>query len=291
MRTTLLGTHVTLLSCAVALLAANAQAQDAVPPPAAPPPPVEAAPAAPPPAAPPPVETAPPEPPPPPPVDAVPPPPPEEPPPAAEVVPVPAWFRVDSDLNGIQLWAGATHPLGEGIGLASDIYVLGALGEFDIGPAITAGDFLLTPMIGYQVNWAAKKSQAIVPQLYLVGGPSPIYMELWVQMYLNSVFTEGANNDLYTRLFINYKVSDYFQFGPEIEPTFFMNDAGGRDTGLGSFVLGADVMLTNYGKASSIQLFLGYELKESARLDPDPDDGDDDLTSGLAGRFTFVHNF
>jgi hypothetical protein len=275
----------------MALLAANAQAQDAAP--TAPPPPVEAAPAAPPP-------------------EPLPPPPAPEPPPApqasqavplpaepapAEVTPVPAWFRVDSDASTIQLWAGATHPLGEGIGLATDIYVLdgggtAALGEFDIGPAITLGDFLLTPMLGYQVNWSAKKSQALVPQLYFVGGPSPIYMELWAQMYLNSVFTEGANNDLFTRLFINYKVSDYFQIGPEIEPIFFMNDAGGaRESGLGSFLLGADVLLSNYGKGSSIQLFLGYEMKESARGDSDPSEDGVDLSRALGGRFTFVHNF
>jgi hypothetical protein len=274
----------------VALLAANAQAQDA-PPPAAPPPAAEPAPAAPPPAP----QAA----------EAVPPPaapPAAEPPPAAPPAPaaepasIPAWFRVDSDANSIQLWAGATHPLGEGIGLATDIYLLdypgadgvNALGEFDIGPAIAAGPFTLTPMLGYQVNWTLKKSQALVPQLYFTGGPDPIYMEFWGQMYLNSVFNEGANNDLFTRLFINYKVSDYFQVGPEIEPTFFLNDAGGRESGVGSFVVGGDVLLSNYGKGSSIQLFLGYETKKSARLTPD---GEDDATSGLAGRFTFVHNF
>jgi hypothetical protein len=288
MRMTLLGTHVTLLSCAVALLAAaNAQAQDA-PPPAAPPPAAEPAPAPPP--APQAAEAMP-----------VPPPPAAEPPPApppappAEETTIPAWFRVDSDLNSIQLWAGATHPLGEGIGLATDIYVLDyggvPLGEFDIGPAIAAGPMTLTPMIGYQVNWGQKTSQAIVPQLYLTGGPDPIYMELWVQMYLNSVFAEGAANDVYTRLFINYKVSDYFQIGPEIEPTFFMNDAGGRESGVGGFVLGGDVLLSNYGKGSSIQLFLGYETKKSARLPKDLEDPESDLTRGLAGRFTFVHNF
>jgi hypothetical protein len=200
---------------------------------------------------------------------------------------------VDSDASTIQLWAGATHPLGEGIGLASDIYVLDAagidpLGEFDIGPAITAGPFTLTPMLGFQVNWGLKKAQAIVPQLYLTGGPDPIYMELWVQNYLNSVFTDDANNDIYTRLFINYKVSDFFQIGPEIEPTIFLNDAGGaRESGVGSFVLGGDVLLSNYGKSSSVQLFLGYEMKKSARALND----DMEQKRALGGRFTFVHNF
>jgi hypothetical protein len=221
---------------------------------------------------------------------------PAEPPPApaAEEATIPAWFRVDSDLGTLQLWAGATHPLVEGVGLATDIYVLDGggvdpLGEFDIGPAITAGPFTLTPMLGYQVNWGLKRSQALVPQLYFTGGPDPIYMELWAQFYLNSVFNDGASNDLYTRLFINYKVSNYFQIGPEIEPTIFLNDTGEtHESGLGGFVVGGDVLLSNYGKGSSIQLFLGYETKKSARLTPE---GEDDATSGLAGRFTFVHNF
>ena len=146
-------------------------------------------------------------------------------------------------------------------------------------------------MLGYQVNWSLKKSQALVPQLYLTGGPDPIYMEFWGQMYLNSVFTDDAPNDLYTRLFVNYKVSDFFQVGPEIEPTFFLNDAGGRESGLGGFVLGGDVLLSNYGKGSSIQLFLGYEMKKSARALEDPGDENSERNRGLAGRFTFVHNF
>lgn len=286
MRTTLLATHVTLLSCAVALLAANAQAQDAAPP-AAPPAAAEPMPAAPPPAAPPAAA----EPPAAPPMEAAPPPP----APPAEEATIPAWFRVDSDGSSVQLWAGATHPLGEGIGLASDIYVLGTLGEFDLGPAITAGPFTLTPMLGYQVNWSEKRSQALVPQLYFTGGPDPIYMEFWFQAYMNSVFMKDTNNDIYMRLFVNYKVSDFFQIGPEIEPTIFLNTAGDtREKGLGSMVVGGDILLSNYGKASSIQLFLGYETKKSNRVIPSddpalPDGGDP--TSGLAGRFTFVHNF
>jgi hypothetical protein len=220
-----------------------------------------------------------------PPTDAAPPP---APAPAAEAATIPAWFRVDSDLTGIQLWAGATHPLGDGIGLASDIYLVGPYGEFDLGPAITAGPLTLTPMLGYQVDWVNRRSNAIVPQLYLTGGPDPIYMELWLQNYLLSPFAEGAPNDVYMRLFINYKVSDFFQIGPEIEPWFALNEAGGtRDSGVSSFVLGGDVLLSNYGKSSSIQLFLGYEMKKSARALND----DDEQKRALGGRFTFVHNF
>jgi len=100
-----------------------------------------------------------------------------------------AWFRIDSDLGSLQLWAGATHPLTDGIGLATDMYVLAtvggtgllSLGEFDIGPAITAGTFTLTPMLGVQADWGNHRMAALVPQFYLTGGPDPIYTELWLQ--------------------------------------------------------------------------------------------------------------
>ena len=254
MRTTLVGSSVTLLACALALVAGSARAQDAAPPP-------EPAPAAP--------------------VAA-----------PAEDAPIPAWLRLDSDGGGLQLWAGATHPLGEGIGLASDIYIAnyfgeggigpGMLGEFDIGPAIAAGPVTITPMLGFQVNFGLKKAQAIVPQLYVTGGPDPIYLEFWLQNYLNSVFTDDANNDLYMRLFVDYKVSKYFGVGPQIEPLLALNDMGGaRESGLASLVVGGNVMLTNYGKGSTMFLFLGYETQEDSR----PDD------NGLAGRFTYVYNF
>ena len=34
-----------------------------------------------------------------------------------------AWFRIDSDLGSLQLWAGATHMLSDTVGIATDIYV------------------------------------------------------------------------------------------------------------------------------------------------------------------------
>lgn len=284
MRMSLLGSHVTVLSCAAALMTANAWAQDA----AAPPPPTPATEPAP--------VTAPA------PVAA-----PEAPPaqvqpdtaaqgtaptapaaePAAAAPTGPAgWFRIDSDLTGIQLWAGATHPLGEGIGLASDIYLTGSLGEFDLGPAITAGPFTITPMLGYQIDWANRRSNSIVPQLYITGGPDPIYMEFWFQNYENQIFRDGAPNDIYTRLFVNYKLSPFISIGPEIEPWFALNESGGRKTGISSFVVGGDVMFFSYGTNNTLQLFLGYETKKSAQVGID---GESDRK--LGGRFSFVHNW
>ncbi|MGC4089720.1 MAG: hypothetical protein QM756_17900 [Polyangiaceae bacterium] len=279
----LLGTHVTLLSCAAALFTANAWAQDAAPAPAPAPAPA-AAPAEPAPAAPPPA--------------AAPAPAPEPAPaaapaaPPAEAAPAPApgpagWFRIDADASGYQLWAGATHALGDGIGLATDIYLVnpGSLAEFDIGPAITTGPFTLTPMLGYQVSFLEKKSTAVVPQLYFTGGPDPIYMEFWFQNYLNSVFTEGATNYIYTRLFVDYKLSPLVGIGPEIEPTFQLNNTEGG-SGLPSFLVGANAMLFSYGTNSTLQLFLGYETKEAAQVGADGTTG-----RKLGGRFSFVHNW
>lgn len=289
MRTTLLGTSATLLSCVVALTAKIAGAQEPVPPPAAPATPPAALPVAP-------AAEAP--------APAIPPlPGPAAPQPTAEapvVAPAApaeeetfpaAWFRIDSDLFGLQLWAGATHPLGEGIGLASDIYVTGSLGELDVGPAIATGPFTLTPMIGLQVDWASRRAAALVPQLYFTGGPDPIYLELWIQDYQNQLFDVFPNHDLYTRFFIDYKIGRYFGIGPQIEPWFALNDADDtRKKGLMSLAVGGNVMLTNYGKNATIFVYAAYETQSTARH------GEEFPTQtsangGFAGRLTFVHNF
>jgi hypothetical protein len=200
-----------------------------------------------------------------------------------------AWFRIDSDLGGLQLWAGATHALSDSVGLATDMYVTsGALGEFDIGPAITAGDFILTPMLGLQVDWFNHRAAALVPQFYLVGGPDPIYMELWVQNYAYTVFDKagvtatGGSNYIYARLFIDYEVGKYFAVGPEVEMTLSLNSkltTVDGDKGIVSMPVGANVMLTNYGKNNTFMIFGGYETVETAN------------DARLAGRLTFIHNF
>jgi hypothetical protein len=199
----------------------------------------------------------------------------------------PAWFRIDSDFAGLQLWAGATHPLTDTIGLASDIYVFdfgNSVGEFDIGPAFTAGPFIATPMLGIQFNWSAQKAWSLVPQFYLVGGPDPIYAELWVQNFLNSVFQDDAINLLYTRLFVDYKVSKYFAIGPQIEMTLALNGDG--DT-LASLPIGGSVMLSNYGSGNALFAFLGVETQDASKGLA----GEGFEDNALAGRLTFVKNF
>jgi hypothetical protein len=193
----------------------------------------------------------------------------------------PGWVRVDYDGGGIQLWGGATAPLTDGIGLAFDAYLAGALGEFDIGPAITLGDFVLTPMIGAQFNFVARTYAALVPQLYLTGGPAPIYSELWLQYYnYNTVHKyrdkvdAAADDFLYLRLFVDYKISDYVGVGPQFELT---QDFTAKE--MTSMPIGANVFFFQAGAASTFQAFLGYETKKTFN------------DNHLAGRLSYVHNF
>lgn len=280
MRITLLGSHVTLLSCAAALLATNAFAQEPVP--AAPPP---AAPVAEPAPTPPPAAPAPeaatagtpaapgaaPE-------AATPPAPPEETFPAA-------WTRIDYDTYGagLQLWAGATHALTDMVGIATDIYVTPTLGELDVGPAFTLGPVVLTPMIGMQADWINKKAAAIVPQLYLTGGPDPIYFELWFQNYNYAAFKYTAFNKAnygYFRLFVDVKLNKYFAVGPEAEMTVAFNDnAKLGDESITYLPIGANVMLTNYGKNNTLIVFAGYDASKNGPA------------ADFTGRLTFIHNF
>jgi hypothetical protein len=210
--------------------------------------------------------------------------------PAEGPKPVPGWVRIDSDGGGLQLWGGGTFPFNDSIGLAFDMYVnSGFLGEFDVGPAITAGPFIVTPMIGFQVDWNERRAQALVPQLYVVGGPSPIYSELWLQYYANSVFVDDAANQLFGRLIVDYKLTDYVALGVEADLGF---DSKASDEGKGKIVslpVGVNVLLSNVGAASSFMGFLGYETQDgygtpAVETDPPPN-------NHLAGRLTFIHNF
>jgi hypothetical protein len=198
-----------------------------------------------------------------------------------------AWFRIDSDLGALQLWAGATHMLSDSVGIATDMYVNSAwLGEFDIGPSFIAGPLYITPMLGLQVDWINHRAAALVPQLYVTGGPDPIYTELWLQNYAYTVFDKsgssftGGGNYIYGRFFIDYKVGKYFAVGPEIEFQLALNSKSKvNDKSLTSLPVGANIMLPNYGKGNNFFIFAGYETQDT------PND------KKLAGRLTFVRNF
>jgi hypothetical protein len=199
-----------------------------------------------------------------------------------------AWFRIDSDGAGLQLWAGATHMITDTFGIASDIYVTsGALGEFDLGPSFVAGPVYITPMLGLQADFFNHRMAALVPQLYVTGGPDPIYMELWLQNYAYTVFDKsgstdtGGGNSIYGRFFIDYKVGKYFAVGPEVEMTLALNSKSKNAAGdsLTSLPVGANIMLSNYGKSNNLFIFAGYETQDT------------DNDSHFAGRLTFVRNF
>jgi hypothetical protein len=126
-----------------------------------------------------------------------------------------------------------------------------------------------------------------VPQLYVVGGPDPIYMELWLQNYAYTVFDKagvtptGGMNTLYGRLFVDYKMGKYFGVGPEVEFLYGLNDLSktADDKALLSLPVGLNIMLSNYGKNNVFYIFGGWETQDTAN------------DEHVAGRLTFVHNF
>jgi hypothetical protein len=219
-----------------------------------------------------------------------------------------AWMRIDSDFLGLQLWAGATHMLSDSVGIATDIYLnapmigtattpLLTFGEFDIGPAITAGKFTITPMLGGQWDLYRHRMNSLVPQLFITGGGGdPIYMELWVQNYENQIFNKkGGTNNLYFRYFIDFTLCRYLAVGPEAEllvglnengktPGFYAPDLGhvsksGKANALVSLPVGLNFNFTNYGKNNTLMIFAGYETTKT------------DSKNHVAGRLTFIHNF
>jgi hypothetical protein len=204
--------------------------------------------------------------------------------------PAPGWMRIASDFFGLQVWGGGTLPLADGIGLAMDIYTnallptytANAFGEFDIGPAITLGSFVATPMIGLQFDFALHKAAALVPQFYLTGGPGPIYAELWFQYY-NYKVSDGASNQINSRLFVDYKLSDYVAVGPQIELNYDSNgypNFEGETKKVYKLPIGGNVMFSNLGLNSSLLAFVGYETGDPTAQ-----------KNHLAGRLTYIHNF
>ncbi len=196
--------------------------------------------------------------------------------PAAGAKPLPGWIRIDSDWGGTpQLWGGGTYPLTDTVGLAFDMYLTPwplAAGELDVGPAISAGPVIITPMLGMQFGWVEHKAISLVPQLYVTGGTGPIYGELWVQYYMNKVF-DGESNQLLGRLFADYKLNDYIALGPELD---WAHDS---EADLLSLPIGVNAMLSNVGLNSTFMVFLGYETQDTFE------------DNHLGGRFTFIHNF
>ncbi|HET6612743.1 MAG TPA: hypothetical protein VFG83_12175 [Kofleriaceae bacterium] len=209
--------------------------------------------------------------------------PPAVPPPATVSAPAPddgagkttGYFRVDTDGLGTQLWFGATHDLGS-VAVASDIYVVGSIGEFDIGPALAFGDVALTPMMGIAFDFAAREAVSLVPQLYTIVNTDPLYFESWIQVFLNSPLTDEAPDVFYTRDFLLYELGDTLAVGAQAELSYTMNDSPGVfESGVSSLPVGGRINLA-YGENNTLGLFLGYDTQA-------PDDA-----GALTGRFTFI---
>jgi hypothetical protein len=230
------------------------------------------------------------------------------PPPAEAPAAVPSYFRIDHDYAfGLQLWAGATYPLAENIGLASDIYIaenypvggVGAdgapylaqswWGEFDLGPAFTFGPLSVTPMVGIAFDWAAKHAVAINgPQLYTILNTDKLYFESWVWTLLYSPFKDQVTaNYFHTRDWVLYKLSGTVALGPQIELWTKLQDKASAvgfapGKGISSLPIGGHIDLA-YGTGNTLGLFVGYETHKDAR---EAVGG-----KGAVGRLTFVHNF
>jgi hypothetical protein len=207
--------------------------------------------------------------------------------PAEEPAGPPAWFRIDNDSLGLQLWAGTTNSIGS-LNIASDIYVTGAIGEFDIGPTFSVADgkLVLTPMIGVSFDWAAKELASIIPQFYTIFNGDMMYFESWIQVFLNSPSDyAGGANAAYTRNFFLFKATDDFRVGPEVELTLGLNAAAKPlgDT-LTSLNLGPNISYNAFGDwQGQIIAYLGVETQDSSKLGGSSDN--------LVGRLTYLHYF
>lgn len=193
------------------------------------------------------------------------------------------WFRVDTDSLGTQFWFGATHDLG-GFALATDIYVVGSFAELDIGHPFSLGDLSLLPMVGIGFDFfTTDVAGLIAPQLFTIYNSGPVYFESWIQWFVNSVLSDGAQDSLYTRNFLLYKVTDNLHIGPQLEVSYRTNYGIGDDgqmlgPGITSLPVGGRINI-NYGPGITLGLFLGYETKKQDDVD------------GVAGRFTVIKSW
>ena len=199
------------------------------------------------------------------------------------------WFRTDTDAHGTQIWFGASHPFGS-LEIDSDIYVVGATGEFDIGPLFTLvekedskNSLIVLPMVGLTFDFESMNVATFVPQFYTFSTIGSIYFESWLMSFLNSPFDEEAGNQFYTRNFLLYALGDVVSIGPQLEVTLNLSgkDGNGNELdSLASCAIGGKVHL-KYGKNNTLGLFLGSETKEELR------EGND----GIVGRLTFVRKW
>lgn len=198
------------------------------------------------------------------------------------------YFRIDTDALSTQFWVGATYDLGSGIGLASDIYVVGTTAELDVGVNYAIGPISLLPMAGITFDFGEitvgeeddetklepQTTYIVAPQLFTIVDTQWIYFESWIQTFFNDVFIDGGTDYFYTRNFILVKPLAFIAAGPQIELTYEFNNPADEDEKLASLPIGGRVNV-GYGENNTLGLFLGYDVQAEQ----------------LAGRFTFVRTW
>lgn len=192
---------------------------------------------------------------------------------------VSGFMRVDTDLFGTQFWFGAAHQVGD-LEIDTDIYLVGATGEFDIGPLFMVGeDLALSPMGGIVFDFESTNVTTFIPQFYVYWTLGELYLESWEMVYIG-LRDESEPNSFYDRTFLLYPLSDAVSVGPQVELSLNLEDTEDGSDKLTSLVIGGRVNL-GYGENNTLGLFLGYETKEEVR-------GEND---GISGRFTFVREW
>ena len=187
---------------------------------------------------------------------------------------VTAWFRVDADALGTRFWAGGSHSLGP-VALAANGIMLGAIGEFDLGVAITAGAVRVVPVAGMSFDFANENAVGITaPRIVTTFAADPIYFESWLELTFGSPFEKTAADLFYTREFLLYRLADWIAIGPQLELTYQLN----HEKEIVSLPIGGQLEF-RHGVENRLGFFLGYDTDELPNSD------------GLAGRVTFVHDW
>jgi len=205
---------------------------------------------------------------------------------------VSGYMRFDADALGTQIWFGATHPLGA-LSIESDIIMVGATGEFDIGPSFSLSeDLTLAPEAGIIVDFESMNVPTFLPQLYIYWTLGKLYLESWEIAYLGlkDEKDESEPNLFYNRTFLLYSLNDTFSVGPQAEIYLNLEDTEDESDRLTSLIIGGKINL-GYGENNTLGLFLGYEAKEAARKKIDEDTDKEIDLDGIAGRFTFVRTW
>lgn len=195
---------------------------------------------------------------------------------ATEKADVAGYMRFDTDALGTQFWFGATHTLG-GLDIGSDVYLTGATGEIDIGPAFAVGKASFLPMAGIVFDYGTTNVTTLVaPQLFTILdlGDAGLYFESWLQFFFGSPFDDKGEDLFYTRNFLLYSLNDTIAIGPQVEITASLGD----ESELTNLPIGGRINL-GYGMDNTLGVFLGYETKKEENAD------------GITGRITFIRTW